>query len=254
MRVMIKREPPVYHFQITQPEVHNALDLETFRALDQTIDAINADQEIRALVVSSSGQRAFCAGANINDLRGIDAKEATERASYRRHVLQKLADLDVPSLAVIDGFAMGGGVELAAACTFRLATAHSTFSMPEINLGLLPGAGATQRLPRLIGPARAAEMMLTARKVTADEALTWGLINQIITDPETGHIPLLDRLTANSRSAMRGILRAMRRGADLPITTGLAVEGEELAQLSLSRDGIEGVTAFFEKRAACFNQ
>ncbi|MBP1881743.1 enoyl-CoA hydratase [Ensifer mexicanus] len=231
----------------------NALDLETFRKIEEIVDKANDDRAVRGLIFAAAPGRAFSAGADINDLTGLSPEEAGRRASYRRGVFQKIATADVPSIAVINGFAMGGGVELALACTFRFATRQATFSMPEINLGLLPGAGATQRLPRLIGMAKALEMMLTASKVAAEEALRCGLVDRIIEDVETEPLNFAVGWLPFSRSAIKGIIAAAR-GSELPMEEGLAREGEELAMLSASPDGIEGVAAFLEKRRPAFNQ
>lgn len=231
----------------------NALDLETFRRIEEIVDEANCDRAIRGIIFAAAPGRAFSAGADINDLAGLSPKEAGDRATYRRGVFQRITTADVPSIAVIDGFAMGGGVELAMACTFRLATRRAVFSMPEVNLGLLPGAGATQRLPRLVGMAKALEMMLMACKLDAEEALRYGLINRIIEDVETEPMDFAARWLPFSRSAIKGIMAAAR-SSELPIDEGLAREGEELALLSASPDGVEGVAAFLESRTPVFNR
>lgn len=231
----------------------NALDLDTFRQIEAIIDRANGDREIRGLIFSAAPGRAFSAGADISDLAGLSPEEAAERATYRRGVFHKLSRAEVPSIAVIDGFAMGGGVELALACTFRLATQRALFSFPEVKLGLLPGAGATQRLPRLVGMPRALEMMLTARPIDAQEALGIGLVDHIVDNPLEAALEFAARWVPFSRLAIRGIMAASFQSG-LPLEEGLAMEGEELARLSTSPDGIEGVTAFLEKRPAIFNR
>lgn len=250
----ILEEPPILIATIDRPQRLNALDLESFRQIEALVDRVNANPQIRAVIFAAEGDRAFSAGADINDLSGISPDEMSSRATWRRDVLQKLAEMEVPSVAVVDGLAMGGGVELAMACTFRVATTRATFSMPEINLGLLPGAGATQRLPRIVGTARALEMMLAARRIGAEEALAFGLINRIVTDPMAEARAFAAEWTRFSRSALRGILRATRAATDLPIRDGLALEGAELAALNTSPDGLEGVAAFLEKRPPHFNK
>jgi enoyl-CoA hydratase len=231
----------------------NALDLQSFHEIEKIVDRAKGDRDIRSLIFTTAGKRAFSAGADINDLAGLSADEASERATFRRFALQRLAEAAVPTIALVEGFAMGGGVELAMACTFRLATAQATFSFPEINLGLLPGAGATQRLPRLVGVSRALDMMLTARKVDAEEALRIGLIDRIVKDPLDEALEFANQWNRFSRSAVAGIMAATRH-SELPIREGLVKEGEELALLSTSKDGIEGVTAFLEKRRPVFNR
>ncbi|MGK9286590.1 enoyl-CoA hydratase/isomerase family protein [Sinorhizobium meliloti] len=231
----------------------NALDLETFKKIEVIIDRANGDHAIRGLIFAAAPGRAFSAGADISDLAGLSPQEAGERASYRRGVFQKLSVAEVPSIAVVDGFAMGGGVELALACTFRLATKRAVFSFPEIKLGLLPGAGATQRLPRLIGLSRALDMMLTARQIDAHEALQYGLVDRVVEEPDHAAMEFAAQWVPFSRSAIRGIMAASLHFG-LPLEEGLAREGEELARLSTSPDGIEGVSAFLEKRPATFNR
>ncbi|MGX5831801.1 enoyl-CoA hydratase/isomerase family protein [Mesorhizobium sp. 43Arga] len=231
----------------------NALDLDAFHTIEKAVETANSDKSIRGLIFMAAGDRAFSAGADINDLTGLGPEEASKRATYRRFVLQGLSEAKVPSVAVVDGLAMGGGVELAMACTFRLATERATFSFPEIKLGLLPGAGATQRLPRLVGTPRALEMMLTARPVTAEEAVRIGLIDRIVRDPVAEPRAFVEQWIPFSRSAIAGIMAAARH-AELPIREGLVKEGEELALLNMSPDGLEGVAAFLEKRPAVFNR
>lgn len=231
----------------------NALDLATFEKIEVIVERANRDRSVRGLLFRAAPGKAFSAGADINDLAGLTPEEAGTRATYRRGVFQKLLEADVPSIAAIDGFAMGGGVELALACTFRTASPSAKFSFPEIRLGLLPGAGATQRLPRLIGMSKALNMMLTAKQISAAEALEWGLIDSIADDPYSAAMDLADQWAPYSRSAIRGVMAAARY-SELPLLDGLAKEGEELASLSTSPDGIEGVSAFLEKRPATFNR
>jgi enoyl-CoA hydratase len=238
---------------INRPEKLNALDLVTFRELEGIAQAVRHDRGIRGLLVMARGERAFSAGADINDLTGVDSEEARSRATYRRFVLQDLAELPVPSVAVVEGLAMGGGVELALACTFRVASPSARFSFPEIKLGLMPGAGATQRLPRVIGTARALDMMLTARVIDAAEALRIGLVDRVADDAPAEGRGLAAQWMQFGRDAIAGVLAAVAC-AEQPIREGLASEGRFLAGLSTSADAHEGISAFLEKRAARFNR
>lgn len=231
----------------------NALDIGTFRQIDEIVGRANEDRSCRGLIFAAAPGRAFSAGADINDLSGMTPEEATARASYRRGVFHNISVAKIPSIAVVDGFAMGGGVELALACTFRLATKSAEFSMPEINLGLLPGAGATQRLPRLVGLSRALDMMLTARRIGAEEALHIGLVDRIVQQPVDEALAFAALWVRFSRTAISGIITAVS-SSELPLEDGLAKEGAELAKLSASPDGIEGVAAFLEKRPPDFNR
>jgi enoyl-CoA hydratase len=238
---------------IDRPEKLNALDLSSFRDLESLAARFENERGLRGLIVASASPRAFCAGADISDLADIDTAEADARARYRRDVLNRFSKLPFPSIAVIDGLAMGGGVELALSCSFRLATSRASFSFPEIRLGLLPGAGGTQRLPRLIGESRALDLMLTGRRIDASEALQMGLINRIVSDPMAEAKAFAAQWLELSAAAIQGLLAAVR-ACTLPIEPGLIEEGKQLARLSSGSDALEGVSAFLEKRTANFNR
>jgi enoyl-CoA hydratase len=230
----------------------NALDLQSYAQLDEHLQSITESAAVRAVIVRASGGRAFSAGADINDLRGIDPDEARKRATYRRNIFQKLSDLPIPSVAAVDGMAFGGGMELALACTFRIASPSSTFCFPEIKLGLLPAAGGTQRLPKLVGRTMALELMLTARKLSATEAHSIGLIDRIVDNPVQAASSLAQNWIGYSKPAITAILEAVR-SSELCISDGLSAEGEQLSALVAGRDAAEGIAAFFEKRSPQFN-
>src|SRR5437667_6096609 len=163
---------------LDRPEVLNALNFEMLRDLGAAFDQV-ADGDARALLVTGAGGRAFCAGADIKELMGRSLLEARQGAAFGQAVFVKLDILTIPSIALVNGYAFGGGLELALACTFRLATPGAKLGLPEIKLGLIPGYGGTQRLPRLIGEARALEKILTGRTLEAEEAARIGLVNRI---------------------------------------------------------------------------
>ena len=239
-------EDAVATVEIDREEKLNALDLDAFRSIESILDALDGDAAVRALIVRSAGTRAFSAGADIADLDGIDAQEASRRATYRRGVFQKLYESRVPSVAFIDGLALGGGVELALACSFRLATPRATLAFPEIDLGLLPGAGGTQRLPKLIGEARALEMMLTGRRVAAEEALRIGLIDRIVETAQDAR-QFARQWCGHSAEAVAAIKRAIGN-AHLPLDQGLRFEGEQLALLNGTGDSRARIEAFLASR------
>jgi len=238
---------------IDRAEKLNALDLHAFREIEKHLDTVSATRGIRGVIFSATGGRAFSAGADITDLVDIEPEEASGRASFRRGVFQKLSELSIPTIAAIDGLALGGGMELALACTFRVATPRSQFAFSEIRLGLIPGAGGTQRLPRLLGKARALELMLTARMIGTEEALEIGLIDRIVDDPIQASRRLADGWLSFSKPALGAILEAVRR-SESPILEGLDEEGRLLGSLNASPDGIEGVRAFMERRVPQFNK
>jgi enoyl-CoA hydratase len=253
MTVRFSGEGALGTITLDRQEKLNALDLESFRELERIVQAVRTEPRIRGLIVMAEGDRAFSAGADIHDLAGVDAAEASARATYRRAVLQGFIELPFPSIAVVEGLAMGGGVELALACTFRIASPAARFSFPEIKLGMLPGAGGTQRLPRLIGESRALEMMLTARSIDATEAYRIGLVDRIASDARGEAQAFASQWLPFSRDAIAAIMAAIRC-SELPIREGLAAEGRYLAALNNSADATEGIAAFLEKRTPRFNQ
>ena len=245
MPISVTVEGAIATLMIDRPEKRNALDLVCFRDIEAAIER-TANSDVRVVVVKAAKSPAFCAGADIGDLHNISAETAAERATYRREVLQQFSELPIPSVAIIDGYALGGGVEFAIACTFRLATVRSQFSFPEIQLGYLPGAGGTQRLPRLIGQTRTLDLMLSGRLVGAEEALRIGLIDRLIEDPAEDARQFVTKLAARSSSAVRAIIAAVRR-SELPIKDGLAEEGRFLELLNSTPETNAQVSAFLGK-------
>jgi enoyl-CoA hydratase len=253
MSIQLSVEGPVATLVLDRQAKLNALDLACFDALHDFTARIRENRAVRAVLLLAEGARAFSAGADIRDLDNIDAEEASRRATFRREVFQQFSELPIPTIAVVEAPAMGGGVEMALACTFRIASPSATFSFPEIKLGLLPGAGGTQRLPRLVGEAYAIKMMLTARSVDAAEAHGVGLVDEVANDARQAARVLAASWLHFSRDAMAGIIAAIR-DAQLPLREGLHAEGRHLAQLSSGEDGLEGVRAFLERRPARFNR
>lgn len=231
---------------IDRPEKRNALDLASFGDLNAAIDRISKS-DLRAVVVRAAKSPAFCAGADIADLNNISAQTASERATYRRNTFQRFSELAIPTVAIVDGYALGGGVEFAASCTFRLATVKSQFSFPEIHLGYLPGAGGTQRLPRLIGQTRTLDLMLTGRTVGAEEALRIGLIDRLIDDSQEDARLFVRELASRSSNAVRAIVASVRCSGQLSLEKGLEEEGRFLAALNNSPEVNARVSAFLNK-------
>lgn len=238
---------------IDRPQKLNALDLETYRKLDGFLTEVASSSDIRAVIVGATGGRSFSAGADINDLPGLAPEQAAERATFRRSVFQRLSELPVPTIAAINGIAFGGGLELALACTFRFANPSSTFGFPELKLGLLPGAGGTQRLPKLVGRSLALELMLTGRQLSAEEARSAGLVDRVVDDPINESAAFARLWMGCSKLAITAILEAVR-SSELPLAEGLRNEGSQLSTLFSGPDAAEGIAAFFEKRAPQFNR
>jgi enoyl-CoA hydratase len=238
------------HFD--RSEKLNALDIDTFLEFERIAIASETDSNIRGLLFTAQGDRAFSVGADISELSKFSSTQALEVARFRQSALMALSNLKIPTVAIIDGYAMGGGLELALACSFRLATAKARFSFPEIKLGLLPGAGGTQRLPKLIGKSRSLEMMLSARVVDAHEARAIGLVNKIIDNPLDEGEAFIREMTQYSRIATSAIIQAVE-ASDLPLELGMKIENQQLSTINASPDALEGVAAFLEKRPPRFN-
>jgi enoyl-CoA hydratase len=237
---------------LDRPEALNALSFAQLGDLNRQLDSI-AESDARALLVTGAGDRAFSAGADIKELMGRSLVEQRAGAMLGQSVLAKLDQLPLPSIALINGYAFGGGLELALACTFRLAAPSARLGFPEIKLGLIPGYGGTQRLPRLVGEARATELILTGRTVAADEAERIGLINHVIEGDliEAGQA-FAREMTEFSLPVLCLARDAIRRAHDLPLHDGLKIEADLSTLAFQTEDAVEGMTAFIEKRKPVF--
>lgn len=237
---------------LNRPEALNALNAEMIDRISDAIDAA-AKAGTRALLFTGAGGKAFCAGADIKGLLGRSAVEAKRFAERGQRVFAKLDTLPIPSVAVINGYAFGGGLELALACTFRIATANAKMGLPEIKLGAIPGYGGTQRLPRVIGEARALEMIMTGRSVDAEEAERIGLVTRIVEgDPVEAGMAFARGFTKHSLPVLALAREAVMRAGDTPINEGLKIEADLNTLAFQTEDVKEGMTAFIEKREAKF--
>lgn len=237
---------------IERPAALNALSFSLLHEMGAALRDVDASGA-RALIVTGSGEKAFCAGADIKELMGRTLSEQRQGSALGQAVLVQLDRLRVPSIALVNGYAFGGGCELALACTFRLAVSTARFGLPEIKLGLIPGYGGTQRLPRLIGESRAMEMILTGRTVTATEALQIGLVNRII------ELPSMDAAVGFAREfssygavALQLARDAVQRALTNPLAEGLRMEADLSTLAYQTRDAEEGMQAFLERRPPTF--
>lgn len=238
---------------LNRPHVHNALSFEVLELLDARLDEVQASTA-RCLIVTGAGPKAFCAGADILELSNRTLEQELDGTLKGQRVISRLETLRQPSIALVNGYALGGGCELALACTFRLATPNARFGLPEVKLGLVPGYGGTQRLSRLIGVSRALEVMMSGRFVEAEEALRVGLVNRIV---DAGHAfeeakAFARQFTPWSLLAQRLIRDAVRQGVALPLADALGIEAHSSSLSYRSDDGREGLIAFVEKRAPRF--
>ena len=252
--LLVEREGAVALVTVNRPSVLNALNRQTLDDLRQAVDGLAADEGVRAVVLTGAGAKAFVAGADINELATMTPEEGRVLASAGQAVFERIAQLGKPVIAAVNGFALGGGCELAMACTLRLAADTATFGQPEIKLGLMPGYGGTQRLPRLVGQTKALELLLTGASISAAEAERIGLVNRVVPaaalmDEARG---LAAALAAQAPAAVRAILEAVHRGIDIPMAEACALEASLFGLLTATADMREGTRAFLEKRAARF--
>ena len=238
--------------RLNRPEALNAL---SFTVLKEISDALTevADWKVRALIVTGAGEKAFCAGADIKELGGRSTIECKRGAEMGQATFAKLDRLPFASVAAINGFAFGGGLELALACTFRVATPNAKLGLPEIKLGLIPGYGGTQRLPRVIGEARALEMIMTGRTVAAEEAQRIGLVHRLVEgNAVDAALAFAHEFSGYSLLAQQFAREAVSRALDVPVQEGLKIEADLSTLAFGTADAAEGMAAFTEKRKANF--
>lgn len=237
---------------LNRPEALNALSFALLADLARAFDEV-AGSDARALLITGAGTKAFCAGADIRELTGRSPVEQKQGAAFGQDVFAKLDRLPLPSVALINGYAFGGGLELALACTFRLASRNARMGLPEIKLGLIPGYGGTQRLPRIVGEARALEMIMTARTVDAEEAQRLGLVNRVIDgEPVSQGIAFAREFAGYSLPVLSYAREAVRRAGESALADGLRIEADLSTLAYQTRDAHEGMAAFLEKRKARF--
>jgi enoyl-CoA hydratase len=247
-------ESCILQISLNRPEQLNALNHNLLTRLSALFHEIKEDDNIKAILLTGEG-KGFCAGADIKELAPLNASTGQAFAEFGQYVFNQLEQIGKPSLAAIQGFAFGGGCELAMAATMRIAANNAVFGQPEIKLGVIPGFGGTQRLSRLIGKGRALELCLTGRRFSAEEAHQWGLVNALVS-PEsllTHAITLLSELSKLSPIAMQCIITTIDQGADMPLEEALTLEAAQFGLCCGTADKREGVNAFLEKRAAVFN-
>lgn len=237
---------------IRRPKALNALSFELIAKIGEGIKQAGASKA-RALIVTGEGEKAFCAGADIKELQARGLSAQREGAEFGQAVFALLDRLPIPSLALVNGYAFGGGFELALACTLRLALPNAKFGLPEVKLGLIPGYGGTQRLPRLVGTGRALDMVMTGRTVAAEEAHAIGLVNRIVQTPGLEAAKAYAReFTGHGLRALQFAREAVQRSLDMPLHDGLRMEADLSTLAYRTQDAEEGMQAFVEKRKAQF--
>ncbi|WP_156723266.1 enoyl-CoA hydratase/isomerase family protein [Streptomyces apocyni] len=238
----------VAEFVLDRPKAMNAVSTEMARSIGAACDALAQDRDIRVVVLTSSNDRAFCVGADLKERNSFSDAELVRQRPTARAAYTGVLDLPMPTIAAVHGFALGGGFELALACDLIVADGTAVVGLPEVSVGVIPGGGGTQLLPRRVGAARAAELVFSARRVAADEARELGLVDQIADDARTGALELAATIAKNSPVGLRAAKRALRLGQGLDLRAGLEVEDAAWRSVAFSGDRAEGVAAFNEKR------
>ncbi len=239
---------------INRADVLNALSAQTVRELDETLVRAAADDSARVLILTGAGEKSFVSGADIAELSKVDPVAGTRTAEFGQSVFRRLETMGKPSIAAINGYALGGGCELAMACTIRIASENAKIGLPEVTLGVIPGYGGTQRLPRIVGRGVAMDLILTGRAIDAAEALRIGLVSQVV---PLGDLMETARKTAtrilrNGPLAIRAAMQAVDHGLDAGLESGIRMEAKLFGLLCATSDMREGLGAFLEKRKADF--
>ena len=253
--VQYETKGPIAYVTVHRPKVLNALNTPTWIDLKAAFEQAKADASVRGVILTGAGDKAFIAGADISELARVDAYGAEESSRVGQKVLGHIENLGKPVIAAVNGFALGGGCETAMACTMRIAAEHARFGQPEVKLGLLPGGGGTQRLPRLVGKGRALQLILTGETISAQEAYRIGLVNEVV--PAAGLIDraetILKQIMANAPIAVKFSLEAANKGLETSQSEGLALEASYFGICAATQDKKEGTSAFLEKRAPKFH-
>ncbi|HZQ90895.1 MAG TPA: enoyl-CoA hydratase-related protein [Terriglobales bacterium] len=252
--IIFEKKGPIATVTVNRPKVLNALNAATMEDLRQAFSDIQEDAAIRVGLLTGAGEKAFIAGADIGELAKQDPVSAKEYTHRGQAVLDLIENLGKPVIACINGFALGGGCEIAMACSFRLASENAKLGQPEVKLGIIPGYGGTQRLPRLVGKGLANQILLSGDMITAQEAHRIGLVNEVTAPAEL--IPraeaIAQKIIANAPLAVQYTLEAVNHGMEMPLSEGLYLEATLFAVACATEDKKEGTSAFLEKRPAQF--
>jgi enoyl-CoA hydratase len=252
--ILFEKKNAIGYVTVNRPKVLNALNMATMEDLRKAFHDIKSDSSVRVVTITGSGEKAFIAGADIGELSKNDAVAAKEYTHKGQSVLNLIENCGKPVIACINGFALGGGCEIALACTMRLASENAKLGQPEVKLGIIPGYGGTQRLPRLVGKGIAMQLLLAGEMITAQEAHRIGLVNEVTAPAEL--IPraeaIAQKIIANAPLAVQYAMEAVNKGMEMTLQEGLYVEAVLFAVACATEDKKEGTAAFLEKRAAQF--
>ncbi len=252
--VLYEKDGAIAYVTLNRPKVLNALNRRTWEDLREAFEDAREDSAIRGVILTGSGDKAFIAGADIGELSKVTAVGAEASSTFGQGVLNLIENLGKPVVAAINGFALGGGCETAMACTIRVATENAKFGQPEVKLGILPGGGGTQRLPRLVGKGRALQLILSGEMISAQEAYRIGLVNEVVpaADLIARAEAILKQIFANAPIAVRYSLEAVNKGLDTSQAEGQALEASFFGLCAATQDKQEGTQAFLQKRAPQF--
>jgi enoyl-CoA hydratase len=252
--ILYEVKGPTAYISMNRPKVMNALNRQTIEELNVAFHAAKEDAAVKGIILTGGGEKAFIAGADIAELATIDGERAGEFSEKGQEVLSFIETLGKPVIAAVNGFALGGGCETAMACTIRIASENAKFGQPEVKLGIIPGYGGTQRLPRLVGKGRALQLILTGDLIDAQEAYRIGLVNEVVPAKEllSRCEAILKQIAANAPLAIRYSIDAVNEGIDADLGSGLKLEAKFFALAAATEDKKEGTSAFVQKRAPQF--
>ena len=251
---MYEKKGTTAYVTVNRPKVLNALDLLTWKDLRTAFETAQNDATVRGVILTGAGDKAFVAGADISELAHATAIDAEQFSRFGQQVLDLIENLGKPVIAAINGFALGGGCETAMACTIRIAVETAKFGQPEVELGLVPGGGGTQRLPRLVGKGRALQLILPGEMISAQEAYRIGLVNELVpaADLITRAEAVLNKIAANAPIAVKFALEAANKGLETSQSEGMLIEAAYFGLCAATEDKKEGTSAFLEKRTPQF--
>jgi enoyl-CoA hydratase len=253
--VLYETRGAIAYVTVNRPKVLNALNQATWEDLRRAFEDARDDAAVRGVILTGAGDKAFIAGADITELAHATAVGAEESSSFGQSVLNLIENLGKPVIAAVNGFALGGGCETAMACTIRVASEHAKFGQPEVTLGLVPGGGGTQRLPRLVGKGHALQLILSGEVISAQDAYRIGLVNEVVGAADV--IPraeaILKKIFSNAPLAVKFSLEAVNRGLETNLAAGLSLEASFFGLCAGTEDKNEGTQAFLEKRAPAFH-
>ena len=254
-KLTIEDKNAVRVITINRPDKLNALNRNVLKELDGAFQEAGADEAVRAVILTGAGEKAFVAGADIGELADLGPESAKVQMQLGQGVLDRIEGLNKPVVAAVNGYALGGGCELALACHMRVAARTAKLGLPEVKLGIIPGYGGTQRLPRLIGRARALQLILSGEPIDGEQALAWGLVNSLAesaAETVEAAFELLRPILKRAPLAIGAAIEACRRGLCVPTSEAMRIESDLFAILTTTHDMREGLEAFLEKRKAQF--